>query len=38
MLDSIIAFLDFAKAFDSIECGFIYESLDKLNFGYNFIK
>ena len=37
-LDGIIAFLDFAKAFDSIEWGFIYESLNKLNFGQNFIK
>ena len=37
-LDGIIAFLDFAKAFDSIEWGFIYESLAKLNFGQNFIK
>ena len=37
-LDGILLFLDFEKAFDSIEYNFMYKALEKFNFGQNFIK
>ena len=37
-LDSIIALLDFCKAFDSIEWAFIYEVLAKFNVCHDYIK
>ena len=36
--DGILLFLDFEKAFDSIEWNFLYKTLNKFNFGQNFIK
>ena len=36
--DGILLFLDFEKAFDSIEWNFLYKTLSKFNFGKNFIK
>ena len=36
--DSILLFLDFQKAFDSIEWNFMFSVLKKYNFGENFIK
>ena len=36
-LDGILLFLDFEKAFDSVEYKFIFKTLEKLNFGPNFI-
>ena len=33
----ILLFLDFEKAFDTLEWGFIYHSLRKFNFGPSFI-
>jgi hypothetical protein len=37
-LDGILLFLDFEKAFDSVEYNFMYKALEKFNFGKNFIK
>ena len=34
----IMLMIDFEKAFDSIEWKFLYESLEKFNFGEKFIK
>ena len=36
--DGILLFLDFEKAFDSIEWNFLYKTLNKFNFRQNFIK
>ena len=36
--DGILLFLDFEKAFDSIEWNFLFKSLEKINFGSNFIR
>ena len=36
--DGILLFLDFEKAFDSIEWNFLYKTLNRFNFGQNFIK
>ena len=36
--NSMIFFLDFEKAFDSVEWNFIYETLQKFNFGHVFIN
>ncbi len=36
--DGLLVFLDFKKAFDSIEWNFIFESLNQFNFGDSFIK
>ena len=32
-LPDILLFIDFEKAFDSIECDFLYQSLEAFNFG-----
>lgn len=37
-LESILLFLDFQKAFDSVEWNFMLEVLKKFNFGKNFLK
>ena len=37
-LEGIIVFLDFEKAFDSIEWNFMFACLEKFNFGPNFTK
>lgn len=36
-LDGILLFLDFEKAFDSVEYNFMFKTLKKFNFGSNFI-
>ena len=36
--DGILLFLDFEKAFDSVEWNFLYKTLENFNFGTNFIK
>ena len=36
--ESILLFLDFQKAFDSVELSFLFETLKCFNFGENFIK
>ena len=36
--DGILLFLDFEKAFDSIEWNFLFKTLEKFNFGENFIR
>lgn len=36
-LDGILLFLDFEKAFDSIEYNFMFKTLEKFNFGSKFI-
>ena len=36
--DGILLFLDFEKAFDSVEWNFLYKTLENFNFGNNFIK
>ena len=36
--DGILLFFDFEKAFDSIEWNFLFKTLEKLNFGENFIR
>ena len=36
--DGILLFLDFEKAFDSVEWNFLFKTLKKFNFGNNFIK
>ena len=37
-LDGILLFLDFEKAFDSIEWNFLLKTLEKYHFKQNFIK
>ena len=37
-LPGILIFIDFEKAFDSIEWNFVYSSLEAFNFGPEFIK
>lgn len=36
--EGILLFADFQKAFDSVEWNFLFKSLEKFNFGENFIK
>lgn len=36
--DGILLFADFQKAFDSVEWNFLFKTLQKFNFGPNFIK
>ena len=36
--EGLLLFLDFEKAFDSIEWNFLFKTLEKFNFGSNFIK
>ena len=36
--DEILLFLDFEKAFDSVEWNFLYKVLRNRNIGYKFIK
>ncbi len=36
--DSMILFLDFEKAFDTVEWNFMYETLKRFNFGNTFIR
>ena len=36
--DGILLFLDFEKAFDSIEWNFLFKTLEKFNFGENFLR
>ena len=36
--DNILLFLDFEKAFDAVEWNFLFKTLEKFNFGKNFIK
>ena len=36
--DGLLLFLDFEKAFDSIEWNFLFKTLEKFNFGDNFIR
>ena len=37
-LPGLAVFIDFEKAFDSIECNFLFKVLDKLNFGPDLIQ
>ena len=37
-LSGILLFIDFEKAFDSVEWDFLYHSLDVFNFGPNLIR
>lgn len=37
-IGGILAFLDFEKAFDSVECNFLLKCLDIFNFGSDFKK
>ena len=37
-MDGILLFLDFEKAFDSVEYNFMFKTLEKLNFGEQFIN
>ena len=34
----VLLFIDFEKAFDSIEHNFLYKALERFNFGPSFIK
>ena len=36
--DGLLLFLDFEKAFDSVEWNFLFQTLETFNFGTNFIK
>ena len=36
-MDGILLFLDFEKAFDSVEYNFMFKTLEKFNFGEQFI-
>ena len=36
--DGILVFLDFEKAFDSVEWNFLFKTLEKFNFGQNFVR
>ena len=36
--EGVLLFLDFQKAFDSVEWNFIFKVLEKFNFGESFIK
>ena len=36
--EGILLFLDFQKAFDSVEWNFLFKSLEYFNFGQNFLK
>ena len=37
-MDGILLFLDFEKAFDSVEYNFMFKTLEKFNFGEQFIN
>ena len=37
-IPGLLLFIDFRKAFDSVECNFLYESLKMFNFGENFLR
>ena len=37
-LPGILLFIDFEKAFDSIECDFLYQSLEPFNFGSTLVR
>ena len=36
--DGILLFIDFEKAFDSVEWNFLYKTIENFNFGKKFIK
>ena len=37
-IPGLIIFIDFQKAFDSVEWGFLIKCLEKFNFGPDFIR
>lgn len=38
LFDYLLLFLDFEKTFDSVEWDFLFKTLERFNFGINFIK